>query len=126
MFIVAAIMIFAGIMKNFEGKLPITAQLYGRLLQVSLRAADDRAKTAAFVHPFLALCWNLFARSVNIANLGFHHLSWSNDALVVDFSKQKADQTGSRKRLIKNMLGNFTIGLHRRKDYTQACVRKSI
>ncbi len=85
-----------GIMKAREGKLPLSYLQYERLCELSLFAADTRAVSSSFVHVFMVLCWNLFARSCSVAELYFHHLSWNNDALLIDMSKQKADQTGER------------------------------
>jgi len=83
-----------GIMKNREGKLPITFLTYTELSKTSLFAASERTVFSSFLHLFLVMCWNLYARSASVANLHFHHLSWSNDALVIKMSKHKGDQTG--------------------------------
>lgn len=85
-----------GIMKNYEGKVPITLATYSKLCGIALFAAEQRARSASSVHSFMILCWNLFARSNSVAGLRTHHLCWIGDALVVDMSKQKADQTGEK------------------------------
>jgi hypothetical protein len=85
-----------GVMKNKEGKLPLSNLQYSRLCELSLFAVVTRAVSSAFVHVFMILCWNLFARSCSVSDLYFHHLSWETDALVIDMSKHKADQTGER------------------------------
>lgn len=91
-----AILKVKGIMKNKEGKLPISYLQYARLCEAALFAVDTRAVSSSFVHPFMILCWNMFARSCSVTDLHYHHLSWDNDALIIDMSKQKADQAGDR------------------------------
>jgi hypothetical protein len=83
-------------MKNYEGKVAVTFQLYCFLGKRSLFAAWDRSSSASFVHLFLILCWNLFARSCSVVELRTHHFSWEQDSLVIDMSRQKADQTGEK------------------------------
>ena len=85
-----------GVMRNFEGKLPMLYLNYLRLYELALFAPEVRSTSSSFVHLFTVLCWNLFARSCSIADLHFQHLSWHNDALVIDMSKQKSDQAGER------------------------------
>lgn len=85
-----------GIMKTFEGKVPMSLSLYTQLCQKALFAAEERSRAASGVHCFMILCWNLFSRSNSVAGLRTHHISWAGDALVVDLSKQKADQTGEK------------------------------
>jgi len=91
-----AILKVKGIMKNKEGKLPISYLQCARLCEAALFAVDTRAVSSSFVHPFMILCWNMFARSCSVTDLHYHHLSWDNDALIIDMSKQKADQAGDR------------------------------
>jgi len=64
-----------GVMKNREGKLPFTFQIFMNLCQISPFAAETRAPTSSFVHCFTILCWNLFARSISVSDLRTHHLS---------------------------------------------------
>ena len=85
-----------GIMKNFEGKVPVSFVIFASLSKLALFAADCRSTFASFVHLFLILCWNLFARSCSVADLRTHHFSWENDCLVIDMSKHKADQAGDQ------------------------------
>jgi len=85
-----------GVMKKKEGKLPLSYLHYTRLGELALFAAEIRAVSSSFVHVFMILCWNLFARSCSVADLHFHHFCWENDSLVIDMSKQKADQTGEK------------------------------
>ena len=87
-----------GFMKNFEGKVAVTYVIYTALAKVALFAALLRTRFASMVHLFLILCWNLFARSCSVADLRTHHFGWSNDALVIDMSKHKGDQTGESQR----------------------------
>lgn len=86
----------SGVMKNFEGKAPIAHQTYCAICKLAMFAATARSIISAFVHIFMILCWNLFARSISVSDLRMCHLSWSNDALVVDLSRHKADQTGEK------------------------------
>jgi hypothetical protein len=85
-----------GVMKNFEGKAPIAFQTYCAICKLALFAATARSIVSAFVHTFMILCWNLFARSISVSQLRMCHLTWSNDALVIDLSRHKADQTGEK------------------------------
>jgi hypothetical protein len=85
-----------GLMKNFEGKVPIGTLLYNQLAKRALFASDSRSSFSSFVHSFMILCWNLMARSCSIADLRTHHFHWENDSLVIDMSKQKADQSGEK------------------------------
>lgn len=83
-----------GEMKQKEGKVPVSFSMYQELCRLALFIAATRSAFSSFVHLFLILCWNLFARSCSVADLRTHHFSWENDSLVIDFSKQKGDQTG--------------------------------
>jgi hypothetical protein len=47
------------------------------------------------VHLFTLLSWNLVARSVSVAKLLFHHLSWRDDALIVNLPKHMGDEEGA-------------------------------
>jgi hypothetical protein len=117
-----------GIMKNYEGKLPINVKEYERLTQLALWASEIRGKASSYVHLFLILCWNIYARSNTVTSLGYHHLSWGTDSLVVDMSKQKADQSG-------NMYYYYSCSIilllkkciiHRRKGDPKECLCQSI
>jgi hypothetical protein len=83
-----------GLMKNFEGKVALTFSLFVDLCKKSLFACDLRSTFSRFVHLFGILCWNMFARSNSVANLRTNHIIWENDAMLVDMSRHKADQTG--------------------------------
>jgi len=83
-----------GLMKNFEGKVPVSHLLYIQLAELGLKACDNRSPFASLVHAFMVLCWNLFARSCSVADLRTHHFTWENDCMVIDMSRHKADQTG--------------------------------
>lgn len=85
-----------GIMKNFEGKVPVAYLIYMQLAKQALFAAEKRTPYSSYVHCFMLLSWNLFARSCSVGDLKLNHFSWQNDSLVIDMSKQKADQTGER------------------------------
>jgi hypothetical protein len=86
----------AGLMKNFEGKIPITFMHYSVLCRKALFASASRSQFSSYVHAYMILCWNLFARSCSVSDLRTHHFNWENDSLVVDMSKHKADQTGEK------------------------------
>ncbi len=63
-----------GQMKNFEGKVTITFNLYAMLSKKALFASDLRSPFSRFVHLFGILCWNMFARSNSVGNLRTHHI----------------------------------------------------
>jgi len=84
----------AGEMKNFEGKVPITFSVFSSLAKLALFASAMRSSFASFVHVFMILCWNLFARSCLVSDLRTHHFNWDNDCMVIDMSKHKGDETG--------------------------------
>ena len=86
----------SGVMKTFEGKVPLSFQLYCTLSKLALFVNEVRSSFAGFVHLFMILCWNLFARSNNVEELRTEHLSWDNDSLVVNITKHKADQSGEK------------------------------
>lgn len=50
-----------GIMKNFEGKVPISYLLFTQLAAYSLKSTQN----CFFVHCYLIYCWNMFARYLN-------------------------------------------------------------
>ena len=82
-------------MKNFEGKVSVTFKVFCSLALIALMASD-RSQFSSYVHCYMILCWNLFARSISISSCRTHHLSWQNDCLVVDMSVHKGDQTGEK------------------------------
>lgn len=49
-----------GIMKNREGKLPISHMMYKKLAVYGLK--NLVAPSSSFVHLYMLLCWNMFAR----------------------------------------------------------------
>jgi len=83
-----------GQMKKNEGKVGISFHFYQALCKVALFASEARSSFSSFVHLFCILCWNLFARSISVAELRTHHFTWDNDCIVIDMSLQKGDQTG--------------------------------
>jgi hypothetical protein len=85
-----------GHMKNKEGKMPVSQSIYTSLCKLALFAGQARSAFLCFVHLFMILCWNLFARSVSVSDLRTHHFNWENDCLVIDMSKQKGDQSGEK------------------------------
>jgi hypothetical protein len=50
-----------------------------------------------FCWSFLTMMWNLMSRSDSVQNLMLEHLSWSEDALIVEEQGHKGDQTGSER-----------------------------
>jgi hypothetical protein len=85
-----------GIMKNFEGKVPVSMMIYSGLSRLALFASRDRSVHSSMVHLFMILCWNLFARSVSVKDLRTYHFNWENDCLVIDMSRMKNDQAGEK------------------------------
>lgn len=47
-----------GVMKNYEGKVPISLNNYAKLCSKALFASQDRSRSSFFVHSFMVLCWN--------------------------------------------------------------------
>ena len=79
-----------GIMKNIEGKMPLTFPLYVKLCKKSLFVCDtDRSIMSSYVHLFTTLCWNLFCRSINVKCLRTSNFRWEEDSLIIDLSLQK-------------------------------------
>lgn len=93
-----------GEMKNYEGKVAVTFAVYRSLAKQALFAANDRT-TTSMVHAYMLLCWNLFARSVSVTELRTTHLVWEGDALKIDFSRSKSDQSGE-KQVPKHLFAN--------------------
>lgn len=85
-----------GDMKAHEGKVALTYPLYQKLCAYALFSPALRSTYSGFLHLFLVMCWNLFARSCSVAQLRTNHMYWANDCLVVDFSLHKGDQAGER------------------------------
>lgn len=53
-----------GVMKNFEGKQPISFLVYKELAQNALKTCT--VISGIFIHCFMVLCWNLFNRYYTI------------------------------------------------------------
>jgi hypothetical protein len=85
-----------GVMKHKEGKIPVSYLILMELSKKALHVATYRSSFSSFVHTYMLLCWNLFARSCSISDLRTHHFSWDNDSLVIDMSRQKSDQSGEK------------------------------
>jgi hypothetical protein len=49
-----------GAMKNHEGKMDISITVYKRLAKFALKNVNG--KVSSWMHCFLVLCWNMFAR----------------------------------------------------------------
>jgi len=83
-----------GEMKMHEGKTPLEFASYSKLCEAALFAAEERSVGSHYLHLFVVLCWNLFARSCSVANIRTGHFMWKNDCLVVNILVTKSDQTG--------------------------------
>lgn len=56
-----------GVMKNSEGKVAITFKIYLQLARLALFVSQIRSAFSSFVHLYMLLCWNLFARSCSVS-----------------------------------------------------------
>jgi hypothetical protein len=75
-----------------EGKDPLPFELH-RAICTWLLA--DGSKESVFAHCFLTLTWNLMCRSKNTVYINRRHLSWSGDAMAVNFAHTKSNMEGS-------------------------------
>jgi hypothetical protein len=75
-----------------EGKDPLPSELC-RAICTWLLA--DGSKESIFAHCFLTLTWNLMCRSKNTVCINRRHLSWSGDAMAVNFAHTKSNMEGS-------------------------------
>ena len=69
-----------GVMKNHEGKVGISITTFVKLSKHSLFASEDRSVFSSFVHLFMVLSWNLFARSCSVADLRMTHVASATPA----------------------------------------------
>jgi hypothetical protein len=76
------------------GKAKMDFKVYEKLCELFLK---EEGEEFIFARCFLALEWNLMARSENIVHANVLHISWDNDCLVFRFVKTKSDQTGRNK-----------------------------
>lgn len=76
------------------GKAKMDFKVYEKLCELFLK---EEGEEFIFARCFLALEWNLMARSENIVHANVLHISWDNDSLVFRFVKTKNDQTGRNK-----------------------------
>ena len=76
------------------GKAKMDFKVYEKLCELFLK---EESEEFIFARCFLALEWNLMARSENIVHANVLHISWDNDCLVFRFVKTKNDQTGRNK-----------------------------
>lgn len=83
-------------MRNKEGKVHFTMDIYAQLFKEALFAADSRSQFLNYVYAFIVLCWNMFQRANTVGSLSYTHFSWEGDSMVVTMSKHKGDQTGDR------------------------------
>jgi hypothetical protein len=82
-----------GKMKVFEGKKNISFTGYCALAEYVLRKGDTDGEL--YIHLFIVMSWNLFARSHSVATLMLHHFEWQDDCLLVTLPKHKGDQEGT-------------------------------
>lgn len=76
-----------------KGKDALPYALLVDLCQLLIMCDDPSSR---FLLLYLLLCWNLMCRASNTANILLEHISWSNDALLIQFAHMKNDQTGER------------------------------
>jgi hypothetical protein len=84
-----------------EGKRQIIFQDYEKLCEVLLKHEKDE-----FVHCFLAIEWNLMARSQNIVDCHVKNVYFGNDCLVFQFAKTNCDQTGKNSDQLWHVYSN--------------------
>lgn len=86
-----------GELSTTEGKAAMSFSGYKYLATKSASAENGSGDISScmFAWVFLALAWNLMARSVSVAGIMFDHLAWANDCLTVVFPKHKGDQEGN-------------------------------
>lgn len=81
----------SGEMKVFEGKRHLSLQQYVTLIEYSLKNNTD-FNLSSYSHCYITMCWNLMARTNNVALLKYAHFEWENDALSITLPKHKGDQ----------------------------------
>lgn len=95
-----------------EGKDPMPFALYKFLCS---KMMEDGSSQAIFAHAFLTITWNLICRSKNTVHIHRKHISWSSDALTIQFAHTKTDKEGQdaqRKRHIYANIHNVIICAH--------------
>jgi hypothetical protein len=81
-----------------EGVAPFTFGAFRVIAEYALRAIS------AWYGLFHLLCWNLMARSINVADLTYSHISMNGDCLAIKFSHDKTHAEGDN--LIRNVYAN--------------------
>lgn len=79
-----------GIMKQVEGKLPLSYDGYKMLCTKALKCNNTH------VHLYLVSQWNLMVRTSAVQCLNYQFIGWSSDALTIKVPMSKSDQLGER------------------------------
>jgi hypothetical protein len=92
-----------------EGKQSISQSAFSFLAQYVLKLQPVQHvyswQMLTFGYTFMVLLWNLCARSVGPASVMHKHISWSQDALIIDAAMSKGNQDGTR-TLPKHLYAN--------------------
>ena len=89
--------------KLSEGKRDMPLNVYEKLCEVLMSGDSDEY---TFAHAFLAIEWNLMARSDNVVHLSVEHIEWSGNCLIFYFATTKTDQNGEKQRLPWHVYSN--------------------
>jgi hypothetical protein len=79
------------------------------ILLPMIKLQPNRRHTNAesiFGWAFMALSWNLVARSVNISEIMLEHIQWKGDCMCITVPKHKGDQTGEGGSREKHIFAN--------------------
>lgn len=74
-----------------EGKEPLPYNLYCAICRWLMESEDSEG---VWAHCFLTLTWNLMCRSKNTVHVMREHISWTDDAMQVQFAHTKKDREG--------------------------------
>lgn len=66
-----------------EGKAPLTLEGLKLLAAWALQESNPNLDYGITVWPYLLISWNAIARTSNVSDLKFQHVSWVDDALVL-------------------------------------------
>jgi len=88
-----------GFMSKLEGKQALTFVGYQTVAKKCVAIRPDGGSRSwgmmSFCWAFFTCCWNLMARSISVGSLMIPHISWVNDAMVINIAKHKGDQEGN-------------------------------
>jgi len=79
-----------GIMKQIEGKLPLSLDAYKLLCNKALNCNNTH------IHLYLVSQWNLMVRTSSVQCLNYQFIGWSSDSLTIKVPFSKSDQLGER------------------------------